>query len=377
VSVPGAHPDRDAVQTTLDYHGRISQAMTVERTALASALIPVTPYIIVSAIEAYRRYPEMMRTIAAAMDPAEIGRLGRRPGNQIDPVHLWSIANIPLVGRQVFAPAAMLDPAIDLPTLATVFDFWEPIALAYRGDGTRQAWDAGLRTHGYDAEIVDRLVAAARPVTDADTRAAVGRANAALTSFLFLLYFDTRAGYQDTGPYDLGDGRVLLVRDFNEFGVGHFPWSGEVCGDLPHSNLTLGLVLRDVAVTCNDWGTSITDPSDYLEHLEALAIVDPTDGGWTEIGLDALADITASVHSAQRALYRLIAGMSRKEKIDAGAYVYFSFLLPFARVAGVEHDLDWTVPRDSLDLYELVSMIDEAPAPIEADPNVPYYPPVA
>ena len=64
MSVPGANPDRDAVQTTLDYHGRISQAMTVERTALASALIPVTPYIIVSAIEAYRRYPEMMRTIS-------------------------------------------------------------------------------------------------------------------------------------------------------------------------------------------------------------------------------------------------------------------------------------------------------------------------
>ena len=114
-----------------------------------------------------------------------------------------------------------------------------------------------------------------------------------------------------------------------------------------------------------------------LEHLEAVAIVDPTDGGWVEVGLDALGDITASVHAAQRALYRLIAGMSRKEKIDAGAYVYFSFLLPFARVAGVEHDLDWTVPRDSMDLYELVSMIDEAPAPIEADPNVPYYPPVA
>jgi len=377
VSVPGAQPDRGAVQATLDYHGRISQAMTVERTALASALIPVTPYIIVSAIEAYRRYPEMVRTIAAAMDPAEIGRPGRRPGNQIDPVHLWSIANIPLVGRQVFAPAGMLDPAVDLPTLAAIFDFWEPVARAYRGDGTRQAWDAGLRTHGYDREVVDALLAAARPVTDAETRTAVGRANAALTSFLFLLYFDTRAGYQDTGPYDLGDGRVLLVRDFNEFGVGHFPWSAAVCGDLPHANLTLGLVLRDVSVTCNDWGTSLTDPSDYLEHLEAVAIVDPTDGGWVEVGLDALGDITASVHAAQRALYRLIAGMSRKEKIDAGAYVYFSFLLPFARVAGVEHDLDWTVPRDSLDLYDLVSMIDEAPAPIEADPNVPYYPPVA
>jgi len=34
---------------------------------------------------------------------------------------------------------------------------------------------------------------------------------------------------------------------------------------------------------------------------------------------------------------------AKYSKIDAGAYVYFSFLLPFARVAGVEHNLDWTV----------------------------------
>ena len=77
-----------------------------------------------------------------------------------------------------------------------------------------QPRDSYLPQHEYSTELWDRLVAAAQPVTDADTRAAVGRANAALTSFLFLLYFDTRAGYQDTGPYDLGDGRVLMVRDF-------------------------------------------------------------------------------------------------------------------------------------------------------------------
>ena len=31
------------------------------------------------------------------------------------------------------------NPAV---TLAAIFDFWEPVARAYRGDGTRQAWDA-------------------------------------------------------------------------------------------------------------------------------------------------------------------------------------------------------------------------------------------
>ncbi len=84
--------------------------MTAERTALESALIPVTAYILISGVECYRRYPDLMAAIAAAKSPAEIGAAGRRPGNQVDAVHLWSIANIALVGRQLLAPFGMIDP---------------------------------------------------------------------------------------------------------------------------------------------------------------------------------------------------------------------------------------------------------------------------
>ena len=78
--------------------------------------------------------------------------------------------------------------------------------------------------------------------------------------------------------------------------------------------------------------------------------------------------------AAQRDLYRLIAGMTRKEKIDAGAYVYFTFLRPFAEVAGVADSLDWTIPRDSLDVYDAVSTIDQSPE--ISDESVPYYAPL-
>ena len=60
---------------------------------------------------------------------------------------------------------------------------------------------------------------------------------------------------------------------------------------------------------------------------------------------------------------------------DAGAYVYFSFLRPFAEVAGVADDLDWTVPRDSLDLYPFLSLIDGTPeGPEIVDPGEYYVP---
>lgn len=365
--------EKDAVNEWLRFHGRVSGAMTAKRTALESALIPVTAYILVSCVEAYRRYPDMMRVIAAARPSAELGALGRRPGNQIDAVHLWSVANLPLVIRGLLEPFGLIDPADDLERLGTIFDFWAPAALAFRGDGHHQAYDAGLVVPRYGAEVIEELIAGCVPVTDDATRRQIAKTNALLTSFLFLLYFDTRAGYQDTGPYRLADGRTVLVRDFNEFGVGYFPWSAEVCGDLAHSNLTCAFVLDDVHVTTNDWGTSTTDPVDYFSRLVSFGMFDSAGGVLTPVPIAELVDIAATVKRAQAGLYRLIAAMDRKEKIDAGAFVYFTFLRPFALAAGVVDELDWTVPRDSLDLYDGVSLIDGAPDAEPYDPAVPYY----
>jgi hypothetical protein len=368
--------DRDAVDATLRYHGDIAGKMTAERTALESALIPVTAYILISGIECYRRYPELMAAIAAARSPAEIGAAGKRPGNQVDAVHLWSIANIALVGRQILAPFGLIDPAVDLATLDAIFGFWEPAAAAFRGDGHLQAWDAGFVVPRYGADVVAELRAGTTPVENDAARATLSKLNAALTSYLFLLYFDTRAGYQDTGPYPLPGGRTLLVRDFNEMAVSHFPWSAAVGAGLPHANLTVALVLDGVDVKVNDWGTTVTDPVDYLNHVVAAGFFDSTGGTLTPIPVTELDDLRASVKRTQKDLYRLIAAMSRKEKIDAGAYVYFTFLRPFARVAGVEDDLDWTVPRDSLDLYDALSTIDKLPDSTAVDPDVPYYTPL-
>ncbi len=357
------------------YHGKISGAMTAERTALESALIPVTAYILVACIECYRRYPEMIDVITEAAAPEELGEAGRRPGSQIDAVHLWSVANFPLLGRQVLAPFGLVDLDRDVPALATVLDFWQRAATAFRADGNVQAWDAGLRVPRYGAEVVDTLVAGS-PAIGGDALERLIRLNRVLTTFLFLLYFDTRAGYQDTGPYPLADGRVLLVRDFNRFGVGHFPWSRDVCAGLPYSNLTVALVLDEgVRVTANDWGTSNTDPPDYFAHVSAAGVFTTDGRALAPVPPSELDDVTKAVKDAQRHLYRQIAGMSRKQKLDAGAYVYFTFLRPFAETAGVDDRLDWTVPRDSLDVYEGLATLERMPS-VETNDSVPYYTPV-
>jgi hypothetical protein len=357
------------------YHSAISGRMTAERTALESALIPVTAYIVTAATEAYYRQPEIISMIDAARPAHELGAAGRRPGSQINAVYLWSTANIYLTGRKVLVEFGVED---DPERTRRMLDFWERAALAYRADGHRQAWDADLVLRPYGEEVIATLLEGVRPVTDVDQRKRIKRFNALVMSYLFLLYFDTRVGTGDSGPYPLPDGRVLLVRDFYRLAKSDFWWS-DVSAGVPYHYLTAALVLDGVDLRVNDWGTSLTDPEDYLDHLVAFGLftTDTPDRSLRPVSLDDLEPIMSEVKSAQRALYRQVADMTRREKIACGAYVYFTFPKPLAEEAGVADQIDWTVPRDTLNtIYPMIEAIegDNAPPP---NPDDDYYSPIA
>ena len=372
MTAPGAGWTKDDVNREIAYHSEISLALTAQRTALESALIPVTAYILVACVECYRRYPEMIEVIEKAASPEELGRAGHRFGTQIDNVHLWAIPNFVMIGRKVLATAGMIDWNEDARRMAIVFDFWDRAARAYRfGDGTRQAWDADGLATPYRTRVSEILTHCG-PV-EGGRLAGVTRLNALLTSYLFLLWFDTRSGYQDTGPYLLPEGRVLLLRAFNALGPSHFPWSAAVASDMPYADVLAAFVLEGVDLQVTDFGTSVTTPEDYLSNVVEFALFDVSAGELRPIDDDGINALAAAAKSAQRALYRTIAGMERRAKIDAGAYVYFTFLRPFAELAGVE--LDWTVPRDSLDLYPLLELVDGAlPGEVVEETVETYYP---
>jgi hypothetical protein len=366
----GAGWTKSDVNREISYHSGISMALTAQRTALESALIPVTAYILVACVECYRRYPEMIEAIGAAAPAEELGRAGHRFGTQIDNVHLWALPNFTLIGRKVLATAGMIDWEEDARRMAIVFDFWDRAARAYRfDDGSRQAWDTGTATPYRDH--VNAIVEQCSAVDD-ELLARATRLNALLTSYLFLLWFDTRSGYQDTGPYRLDDGRVLLLRAFNALGPSHFPWSAAVAAEMPYTDVLAAFVLDGVDLGVTDFGTSVTVPQDYLSRVVEFGLFDVSTVVPRPIEADGAGALAAAAKRAQRQLYRTIAGMERRAKIDAGAYVYFTFLRPFADLAGVE--LDWTVPRDSLDLYPLLELVDGAmPRPVVEETPETYY----
>jgi hypothetical protein len=84
--------------------------------------------------------------------------------------------------------------------------------------------------------------------------------------------------------------------------------------------------------------------------------------------------IVAAIRTAQSQHYRNIAAMDRDEKIRAGAYVYFTFLRPFAEEAGIADELDWSVPRDlPQPIYELMSAMQGENSGVPEDET--YYEP--
>ena len=182
----GAEGIREEANRLVHYHAQISRAMTAERTSLESGLIPVTAYILVACCEAWFRYPEMIEAIEARLPAEEIGLSGRRPGSQVNPVYLWSVPNFYLIGRKFLTTFQLVE---DPPERTwRVLDFWERAALAFRGDGHRQAWDAGFTVRPYDRATIATLVDGVEPVGDGGVDPlVVKRFSASLMTYLFLL----------------------------------------------------------------------------------------------------------------------------------------------------------------------------------------------
>ena len=381
--VPGRAEDgvparRDQVNGWLATINPITRQLVAERTGYSSQLIPVTPYVMVSCVEAFLRYPDAVAVITAAMDPEEIGVAARRPGCQANSVFLWGVANFFLIGRNVLRA---VDPSVDdapnaLDRAHTVLDFWARTSRAYRGGDHLHAAEVGDRLDVFDEDTVSALVAAATTVDDG-RRDRIRRANATIINHLFLLYFDTRVGHGDTGPYRLDDGRTVIIRDYFRLAESDLAWSS-VAAAVPHGSLTAVLVLDPgVEVRITDFGTTVSTPEDYLDHLSGFALFTSDGVGpgqpLVPVSDDEMDIVASAARAAQRRHYRDIVAMDRDQRIACGAYVYLTFLRPFAELAGVADEIDWACPRDTpADLYPLVTADVEASQP---DPDADIYPP--
>jgi hypothetical protein len=101
----------------------------------------------------------------------------------------------------------------------------------------------------------------------------------------------------------------------------------------------------DLRTQITDLSTLFTEPANYLPYVTGAAVYarerfDTPMDQLRRLSLDDMAQLRAAAEEKSEVLYKRIAAMSKREKVQAGALVYTSgFALPFARAAGMYEEL--------------------------------------
>jgi PEP-utilising enzyme, mobile domain len=324
-------------------------ALAARATEGESGLIPRQEYEAIGIMNCWFRHPEWLRAIQDRVGPdgmVEIGSLGRREiGTKVNMLHLWALATATSFGRGIATELNLHDLDYKADRVRETFAIARRL---YKG-----LWDSGpilSSMRGFHAPVLDpawieRFSADRTPLDDEATRAAFTRFNGAAELMGFLMHFDNRLGLGDSGPYPLPDGGFAIVRDLfvNETA---FHWAAGIEG-LPYT-FTLALFFdgdSGLDVQMNDLSTMFTTPANYLPFVQGVAVYarDRWDSPVADVRLlsaDELDTMRTRCEQQSAALYRRIASMTKREKIEAGALVYTSgFALPVARAAGMLDEL--------------------------------------
>ena len=200
----------------------------------------------------------------------DIGATARREiGTKVNAVHDWCIGAVGFgMGRCGLLALEVIKPDEYVEESNEILKFMQRVLWGKRQDGyILNSQDRyRCRIHEQDFLDHDRRPGRGRSSRTARSTAQFTQFNAAAELLSFLDHYDCRLGLGDTGPYELPDGKLLILRDLfvNEE---VFHWS-DVCDDagLPHC-YTLALVLDPEKmaleeIRVNDISTTFTRPEE-------------------------------------------------------------------------------------------------------------------
>ena len=320
------------------------------RSAQESKLFPVMPYLMSVMVEAYYRYPDVLRESMEHISPEEVGHRSREVSTNLSGLTSWAVLNYYLNGRAWLIRNGLITPHDNLEDLWTVTDWSMRFQHSYRrNDGhlnTLDAWD----THPTHSERVLQVFEADAFECDERLRAATNKFLAASTQYSFLVNCESRSGLHAAGPYRLDDDRVMQVRDVFNLAECDFSWLDGVAEDVPFNNLSVVLITDGVRVEITDWGTPYTQPEEYSDQIVGVGLYtsDYLSDRYQPVSMDsrasladALESLTAVCAAATRKLYSRYAGMSNRQMIEAGIYTYLSAANPVSHMAGVYRQAEW------------------------------------
>jgi hypothetical protein len=354
---PGHEPSLDEYNWLIHKGGAAYKSELTRRTVFESELFGMNTYILMSMMEDYLRVPERLRTILRHSSPAELVAAELSIGTKKSFINLAAMPLHYMTGRELFVDLGENSLEQGLEDQLTVMRFWREATIAMRTDGVLFNMDADPADSSrvvHDATL-DRIRAELKPADDA-MRLDLRKLGARLTGYAFLENCDARTAVCDTGPYHLGDGTFLALRELALDKFGEFPWVDGIREQLVHHQFVIAYRLPDsVKMDNNVWGTAWFTPSDYLgEVIEARVFVNDGDG-LRPLGSDEVDAVTASVRKAHRALYQRMAESDPEYRNLCATQMYSWKLKSWARIAGCYDEIDWGVTPRIVDSYERFS----------------------
>lgn len=329
----------------------IWDVLVMRATEGVSGMIPRQEYEILSMFHMFYRYPEILGMITEEVGGAEgvleLGTVATREiGSQLNPLHDWCLGSCGFgMGRTGLMALGEIERDEYLAESNDTLKFMQRVKWAKRQDGLLFNSQDRYRGRIHNQDVIDQVVGQVQSFEpDSPTYHQFTQFNAAAELLAFLMHYDCRLGFSDTGPYELADGKILIIRDLfvNDRA---FYWS-EACEDagLPHA-FTLALVvdpelmgLEEIRV--NDIATSFTRPRNYLQGVVGGAVFarerwDTPMGEVYPIAIEDLGSHLDKVRAATIKLYTSISSTPRRNLIWNGHDVYFTgFLLPYLRHTG-------------------------------------------
>ncbi|MDL5159722.1 hypothetical protein [Actinomycetospora termitidis] len=329
----------------------IWDVLVMRATEGVSGMIPRQEYEILAFMHEFYRWPELMAMTTEAVGGAQgimdIGASARREiGTKVNAVHDWCIGAVGFgMGRCGLLALEAIKPDEYVEESNEILKFMQRVLWGKRQDGYILNSQDRYRCRIHEQDFLDSIVNQIEPLDpDGPEHAKFTRFNAAAELLAFLDHYDCRLGLGDTGPYELPDGKLLILRDLfvNEE---VFHWS-DVCEDagLPHV-YTLALVLDPEIMSLeeirvNDISTTFTRPKNYLQAVVGGAVFvrekwDTPMGEVYNVPISQLDDHLGRVQTATLKLYTKTSKMCRRDLIWNGQYVYYiDMILPHMRKAG-------------------------------------------
>lgn len=350
----------------------IWDVLVMRATEGVSGMIPRQEYEILAFMHEFYRWPEILRMTTkevGAQGIMDIGASARREiGTKVNAVHDWCIGAVGFgMGRCGLLALEVIGPDDYIGESNEILKFMQRVLWGKRQDGYILNSQDNYRCQIHEPDFLSQITAQIEPIENGSPKhSAFTQFNAAAELLSFLDHYDCRLGLGDTGPYELPDGQLLILRDLfvNEEA---FHWS-DVCDDenLPHC-YTLALTIDPekmslAEIRVNDISTTFTRPKNYIEAITGGAVFarekwNTPMGEVYPIKIDDLKDHLPRVQNATLKLYSKTARMNRRDLIWNGQYVYYvDMILPHLRLAGtyekacVDYDL-WEIDQRVANYY--------------------------